>query len=227
MCSGPHANTRATRDSAPRLLPGLAPLAGDYDGFICDLWGVIHNGFAPYPGVVACLERLRDLNKHVVLLSNAPRRAAPIARQMTGMGLDPALYDHVHSSGEHVHGELASRQDPWIAGLGCACLHIGPERDSSIFEGLDLDLVADVAAADFVLNTGPWADDETVADYERPLEAARARSLPMICANPDREVIRGAHRIVCAGALAARYEELGGEVRYFGKPYPDVYRRCF
>jgi ribonucleotide monophosphatase NagD (HAD superfamily) len=49
----------------------------------------------------------------------------------------------------------------------------------------------------------------------------------MICANPDHEVIRGERRLICAGALAARYEELGGTVRYYGKPYPEVYRRCF
>jgi HAD superfamily hydrolase (TIGR01459 family) len=223
----PESEDAGRQKPEPLRLPGLAELAPRYDGFILDLWGVIHNGVAPYPGVADCLSRLRAQRKHVVLLSNAPRRAAPIVRQMTEMGLARHLYDHVHSSGEHVHAELASRRDPWIARLGRACYHIGPERDHSVYEGLDLDLVGDVEAADFVLDTGPWRDDATVADYEDVLVRAGRRALPMICANPDHEVIRGEHRMICAGALAERYEQLGGSVRYYGKPYPEVYRRCF
>ena len=31
-------------------LPGIGPLARRYDGFILDLWGVVHDGIAPIPG---------------------------------------------------------------------------------------------------------------------------------------------------------------------------------
>jgi ribonucleotide monophosphatase NagD (HAD superfamily) len=40
-------------------------------------------------------------------------------------------------------------------------------------------------------------------------------------------VIRGDKREICAGAIARAYEDLGGEVRYHGKPYPGVYEDCF
>jgi HAD superfamily hydrolase (TIGR01459 family) len=205
----------------------MSALAADYEGFILDLWGVVHDGVTAYPGVADCLSRLRGAGKRIVLLSNAPRRVGPIARAMAEMGIDPTLYDHIVSSGEEVHQELRTRRDPWYAALGPACYHIGPERDRSIRNGLELDCVDAVEAADFVLNTGPSEDDETVVDYEDVLMAAARRSLPMVCANPDVEVIRGGRRIICAGALAARYEELGGEVRYHGKPYPSVYHHCF
>jgi HAD superfamily hydrolase (TIGR01459 family) len=96
-----------------------------------------------------------------------------------------------------------------------------------MFEGLDLKRVAQVDDAEFIMNTGPWRDEEKVSDYEDLLQAALKRSLPMVCVNPDLEVIRGGVRIICAGALAKRYEEIGGEVRYQGKPYPEIYGNCF
>ena len=50
--------------------------------------------------------------------------------------------------------------------------------------------------------------------------------MPMICANPDIVIHRGETLIYCAGALARRYEELGGAVVYAGKPYPPIYDRA-
>src|SRR5262245_18199668 len=45
----------------------------------------------------------------------------------------------------------------------------------------------------------------------------------MVCANPDLVVERGSKLVYCAGALADRYRELGGEVYYAGKPYRPLY----
>ena len=48
----------------------------------------------------------------------------------------------------------------------------------------------------------------------------------MICTNPDLIVQRGSTKVYCAGTLAAIFEELGGKVVYFGKPYPEIYNFC-
>ncbi|MBF0333987.1 MAG: TIGR01459 family HAD-type hydrolase [Alphaproteobacteria bacterium] len=206
------------------ILDGLRAIAGRYDGFILDLWGVIHDGATAYPGAADTLAALRAAGKRVVLLSNAPRRAAPLVEGMRAMGIPRDLYDSVLSSGEVVHDELIARTDPWFAALGPRCLHIGPERDRNVLEGVAAELVDHPALADWVLNTGPVSLDETVADYEAPLAACAARGLPMVCANPDIEVIREGRRLTCAGALAKRYQALGGEVGWRGKPDPAVYR---
>lgn len=208
-----------------RHLDGLAPLAARYDGFVLDLWGVIHDGVTPYAGAVDCLLHLRREGRRVVLLSNAPRRAEATQAQLRAMGIPDGLYTGIMTSGEATHLALRDRTDPWYAALGRRVFHLGPERDRNVLDGLGLTLSDTAAGADFVLNTGP--DDHRnptdVAAFEDTLQGCAAHRLAMICANPDLEVIRGGVRVICAGALARRYVEIGGEVRSLGKPDPAIY----
>jgi HAD superfamily hydrolase (TIGR01459 family) len=209
-----------------RLIDGMRALAPDYDGFILDLWGVVHDGTAPFPGVLDCMGRLIDGGKRVVLLSNAPRRSDDVVRRIAAIGVPEGLYHGVMSSGEEAWQHLARRDDPFYAALGRRCLHIGSERDLEIREGLGLEFVETPAEADFILNTGPagWAD--TIADYAPVLGAACARDLAMVCANPDLVVIHNGRPALCAGALAEHYERIGGRVRWHGKPHASVYDSC-
>ena len=208
-----------------KRLPGLAPLAPAYDGFILDLWGVVHDGVQPYPGVHDCLERLRAAGKRVVMLSNAPRRAGPVRRQLLRMGIEETLYDGVMTSGEATHLLLRDRPDDWSAALGRRVFHLGPDRDRNVLAGLDLELTETPEDATCVLNTGPDdhlnPTDPTV--FDPALQTCAGRRLPMICANPDLEVIRGGVRVLCAGTFAQRYASLGGDVRSIGKPDPLIY----
>ena len=208
------------------LISGLRELAPHYDGFILDLWGVIHDGLAPLPGAIDCLQSLIDAGRRIVLLSNAPRRADDVVRRITAVGVPVGLYHDVMSSGEEAWQHLKRREDPFYAALGRRCLHIGSERDLEIREGLGLDYVDAPADAQFVLNTGPAGWDDRIEDYEPILREALARGLPMVCANPDLVVQRGSTLHLCAGALAKWYEEAGGRVRWHGKPFRLVYDSC-
>ncbi len=214
-----------------RLYDGMRELAPRYDGFILDLWGVVHDGTAPFPGVLDCMARLLAEGKRLVLLSNAPRRSDDVVRRIARIGVPENLYHGVMSSGEEAWQHLARRgpgagPDPFYAVLGRRCLHIGSERDLEMREGLDLDFVATPEAADFILNTGPAEWEDTIEDYAPLLMAARERGLPMVCANPDLVVIHNGKPALCAGALAEHYESIGGRVRWHGKPYPSVYDSC-
>lgn len=206
----------------PRPIGGLSEVAGRFDGFILDLWGVIHDGQQAYPPAPATLRALRDAGKKTLLLSNAPRRAHALVASMTAMGIDRDTYGEVLSSGEATRLALISRDDPFFAALGMRAYHLGPERDRSVFEGTGLEIV-DMDAATCVVNTGPVDLDDPVEVYDPVIAAARRRDLPMVCANPDLVVIRAGKPVVCAGAIAARYEAIGGRVAYRGKPDPAVY----
>ncbi len=208
------------------LIAGLRELAPRYDGFILDLWGVIHDGVSPIPGAIDCLRSLIGKGKRIALLSNAPRRADDVVRRITALGVPSGLYHHVMSSGEEAWQYLRRRDDPFYAALGRRCLHIGSERDLEIREGLDLAYVEAAEEAQFILNTGPAGWDDRIEDYEPLLRQAIGRDLPMVCANPDLVVMRGSTLHLCAGALAKWYEEAGGRVRWHGKPFRSVYDSC-
>src|SRR5215471_1405944 len=138
---------------AIELISRLRVLAPRYDGFILDLWGVIHNGAAPVPGALDCLRSLTAHDKRIVLLSNAPRRSDDVVRRITRIGVPAGLYHGVMSSGEEAWQHLHRHDEPFYAALGRRCLHIGSERDLEIREGLDLEFVETPEAADFILNT--------------------------------------------------------------------------
>jgi HAD superfamily hydrolase (TIGR01459 family) len=207
-------------------LSGFAPLADRYDGFVLDLWGVIHDGVNAFPHAVETLGRLRDAGKRTLLLSNVPRPNDAVETMMRRMGIVDALYTGILTSGEAVRRALIDPPDLWWTELGTKVFHLGPDRDKPVLQGLPLQVVATPAEADFVLNTGPddHRNPSDMAEFEPTLvECARYR-LKMICANPDLEVIRGGVRVLCAGALAVRYRWLGGDVRSLGKPDPAIYQ---
>ena len=209
--------------SAIAHYPRLSALADRFDALILDLWGVAIDGEGPYPGAIECLAALADAGKTVLFLSNAPRRARRVAKRLARIGIPPALYAGIVSSGEAARAAI---ENGGVPGLGRAWYHLGPDRDAGLLEGLDYE-PAPIERAEFVLATGLCRDDDTVEAHMRELEAALYRRLPMICANPDREVVRrGGRRALCAGALAEAYAERGGAVHYFGKPWPAVYDAC-
>lgn len=210
------------------IIEGVSTLAPRYDAMILDLWGLIHDGVAPYPGVPECLDHLRGSGTRILLLSNAPRPSDKVVERLREMGLHDDRYERVITSGDITRDALTRRYDDWHAALGNRCLHIGPERDWGLVEGLEFELVDHVDSADFLLNTGLFDDEaEGLADYADRLEKAAERNLPMVCANPDLTVMRGEKMVLCAGSLAKAYEELGGDVRYHGKPHMRPYEFCF
>ena len=210
----------------PVALSGVEPLAETFDGFIVDVWGVLHDGLRLYPGVADALDRLAGLGKSVVFLTNAPRRSGDVARMLERLGLPERHRRNIVASGESVHAALARRDDPFHAALGRRCLVLGETIENDILTGLDLERVRTFEDADFIVNIGPWRRGAALADYEEDLARAAGLELPMICANPDLSVMQGGSEMLCAGALAVRYESLGGGVAWHGKPHPAIYKLC-
>jgi len=203
----------------PRAIAGLSEIADGYRALLCDVWGVIHNGVAARKPAVEALKTFRDRGGVVLLISNAPRPGRDVDRQLVGFGVDLACRDGIITSGDAARAELAKRP-------GARVYHLGPDWDHFIYEGLDVTLTG-LDEAELISCVG-LVDDrtETVADYEGLLSDMAARHLPMLCANPDLVVERGDQLVPCAGALAARYRELGGEAVIVGKPHAPIYREA-
>ncbi|HVO17015.1 MAG TPA: TIGR01459 family HAD-type hydrolase [Alphaproteobacteria bacterium] len=221
-----HRQSSSPRDSRRRTVPivtGIAGLAPTYDGFILDLWGTVHDGITPLPGALDALERLHKLGKRVLLLSNAPRRNYAVLDLIRKVGVPDGLYDAILSSGEAAYLALRDRRDPWHARLGRRCFLLGPANDASAMEDLDLDRATALADADFILGIGAFRRGDTLDMYDDFIAEAARHRLPMICANPDLVVLRGPVLELCAGGIAARYEVVGGDVYYHGKPHAPIY----
>jgi HAD superfamily hydrolase (TIGR01459 family) len=202
--------------SLPHIIERFAPLAPHYDVLLCDVWGVVHNGVAAFTAAGEALERFRAGGGTVVLITNAPRPGAAVQRILDQFGVPQDAYDAITTSGDVTRGIVGSRP-------GESVFHLGPSRDRPIFAGLDVTF-APLETADYVVCSGLFDDTtETPENYHELLAAMRARSLFMVCANPDIVVERGEALVYCAGALADAYAELGGQVLYCGKPHAPIY----
>jgi HAD superfamily hydrolase (TIGR01459 family) len=208
------------------VIRGVRELADDYDALIVDLWGVIHGGVEPYPGVLETLAELRAAGRPVGLLSNAPRRSRMVARRLAEIGVPADAYDRLVTSGEAAHDALAARSGVH-ADLGRHYFYVGPHWDTDLAEGLDYRRVDTVEAADFLLTVGLFDEADPLTAYDPLFDTARGRGLVMLCANPDLVVHRQSGvTSPCAGLLAQHYEGAGGRVIYHGKPDPAVFHRC-
>jgi HAD superfamily hydrolase (TIGR01459 family) len=210
------------------VIRGLREIASGYDALIVDLWGVIHGGTAPYPGVLETLGALRAADRPVGLLSNAPRRAATAARRLTEIGVPPDAYDVLMTSGEAAHEALAARDTPEHAALGRRFFFVGPAWDGDLVADLDYQPAKAVEKADFMLCVGLFDEADPLCHYDELFGAARDRGHPMLCVNPDLVVHRQSGvTSPCAGLLAKHYRErFDGRVIYHGKPDPKIFWRC-
>lgn len=201
------------------LTDHFALLAPRYDAVLCDVWGVVHNGVAAFAEACEALMRFRARGGTVILVSNAPRPGHIIVKQLDRLGVPRAAYDAIVTSGDVAQHYMAARP-------GAAIYHLGPGRDLSNFAEADVRL-GSLDEAEYIVCTGLFNDEtETPEDYRALLEKARERRLFMVCANPDLVVERGEQLVYCAGALADRYRELGGEVLYAGKPHRPIYEEA-
>ena len=199
----------------PPMTASLDEIAGRYSALLCDVWGVMHNGIRAFDEASDALIRARKNGLAVVLITNAPRPFPQVEAQLAALGVPAEAYDRVVTSGDVTRDLIAegSRR----------VFHIGPDRDLSIFDGLEVDLCEEPEAASVVC-TGLVDDEtETPDDYGDLLRRLRARNLPFICANPDIVVERGDRLIWCAGALARDFSQLGGRTLISGKPHRPIY----
>lgn len=201
---------------SPEIIASLEDVSKAYSAILCDVWGVVHNGESPFPVAASALARAREAGIPVVLITNSPRRRADVVAQMNAIGVPPSAYDRVVTSGDVTRDLIAEGPRK--------VFHIGADRDLTLYDGLDVELVEEFEASGIVC-TGLFDDEvEKPDDYTELLQRLRARNLPFICANPDIVVERGERIIWCAGALARDYAQLGGRTLIAGKPYAPIYK---
>ena len=194
---------------------GIKSIFNRYDLFFIDLWGVVHNGIELYGNSIDVLDNLAEAKKDFVLLTNAPRPNATVINFLKKIGLKK-YFENVFTSGEAAHKYLVNE-------LGKKnFFHIGPPRDFDLFKNIKNNNVSKIEDSDYLLCTGLFEEQGEDLNYYKELLKEHINK-KMICTNPDLIVDRGEKREYCAGSVAKSFEEIKGEVIYFGKPHPPVY----
>jgi len=202
-----------------RFVERLRDLVDGVEVILSDIWGVVHNGIEAFPEACAALHTYRRQGGTVILITNAPRPADSVQRQLRKLGVADDTYDAIVSSGDLTRDFVADHP-------GKKMFWIGMERHNAVHRGLD-PVIAPLEEADYIVCTGLYDDEtETAEDYRGMMLKARERKLTLVCANPDIVVERGDRLIYCAGAIAELYRELGGEVIFYGKPHRPIYERA-
>jgi HAD superfamily hydrolase (TIGR01459 family) len=205
---------------------GLSQLAERYDLFLVDQWGVLHDGQNPFPGVRACLRRLMEIGKQVVILSNSGKPAPSNMKRLAEMGIEEAAYTELVTSGDVVRDLIARRDRLPYSALGSRCLFWGSEGGEVLLKGMQLQRTDAVSDADFILLAGV-TDFHPLSHYERSLRLAVKRRIPLVCANPDVVRFSKGELRFSAGEVARLYQDMGGTVHFVGKPHPAIYDYCF
>ena len=197
---------------------GLSSIVDDYQLFYVDLWGVVHNGIHLHKEAIKVLNEITKRNKDYILLTNAPRPNNAVKTFLEKLGMDKQIREHVFTSGEAALNYLKKNLSENLF------YHIGPPRDFDLFKDFNKKKSESVEQCDYILCTGLFEDhDKDLEYYKNLLEKSIKKK--MICTNPDLIVDKGSQRELCAGSVAMVFEKMGGEVIYFGKPYPEVYNQ--
>jgi ribonucleotide monophosphatase NagD (HAD superfamily) len=120
----------ATTADRPKLVQGIRDIVNDYDLFLLDMWGVMHDGSRPYDGVLDVVSKLvKDYNKRLVILSNSSKRQDHSIKMLRKLGFDPQDFEKIITSGEVAYQMLQGKGEwlrfcqPWeplsVALVGC------------------------------------------------------------------------------------------------------------
>ncbi len=198
------------------ILTGIAGMSEHRKAWLCDVWGVLHDGMTAFEPALQACRTFRERGGEAILISNSPQRSAAVIKHLYSLGVREDCFDALVTSGDVTRTFVEAHS-------GEPVFHLGPERDKGFFDGLHVNF-APAGAATLVVCTGFFDENHEVAeDYDGMLAVFAARGVPMICANPDLVVERGNRLLPCAGALAVRYAALGQTVIQAGKPYPPIY----
>tara|TARA_B100001057_G_scaffold30599_1_gene27906 strand:- start:1144 stop:1962 length:819 start_codon:yes stop_codon:yes gene_type:complete len=197
---------------------GLSSIVDNYNLFYIDLWGVVHNGVNLYQSAIDTLKEISKKKKDYVLLTNAPRPNSTVKNFLKKMGMDKEISDNVFTSGEAALNYLNKNY------FDEKFYHVGPPRDFDLFKSFEKMKLNNIENSEYIICTGLFDEHDNDLNYYKKL-FEKSLKKKMICTNPDLIVDRGDTRELCAGSVAMVFEKMGGEVIYFGKPYPEVYNQ--
>jgi len=201
----------------------LEELADQFDAFFIDQFGVLMDAFGPYPFAIDAIKRLSEYNKPIVLISNSGKRATKNCDRLERLGFDLNLFTAVITSGEVAYWTIKNKFKNERFIIPKLYL-ISRDKDTSPINGLSCETAKNTNEADYLIIAGSESDRRPLNYYISLLEPMAKKGVPAFCTNPDMTMLTPNGTSFGAGLIAKEYEEMGGTVTWFGKPYPLIYK---
>ena len=196
----------------------------DYDNFIIDQWGVMHDGTFGYEHAFDAINFLKNSNKNLFIISNSSKRSKSSIDKLPKLGFDKSSFINTVTSGEMIWQLLKEKYSDLNFKNNCFHIYDETKEDGLNFrDGLNLNFVEKVQEADLILACTPFEKLQPI-DYIPLLEIAYKKEITMYCANPDFETVdSNSNNVFCMGAIAEIYKKMGGNVVIKGKPDISIY----
>lgn len=213
-----------------KIIQSISDIISQYDVFILDQWGVMHDGKIGYSHAINCINYLKSQNKKLVIISNSSKRKKTSMNRLPVLGFNSDSFDELITSGEMIWQEISKSLDKYGSNLK-KCFHMFENEDGDgekFVNGLhNIEIVNNIEEADFILGCTPYKNYQPI-DYIPLLNQAYEKNLVMFCANPDFETVEKIEgkNVYCMGTIAQLYEDMGGNVVILGKPSLEIYNKA-
>jgi HAD superfamily hydrolase (TIGR01459 family) len=205
-------------------IAGLSEVIERYKVLLIDAYGVIHDGQNVFASVNDALRQARAAGRKVVVVTNSPQRTAGMVFRLRSVGVDDGNYDHIASSGELTWRDLEQRNG----------MNGSLPRVHFILQGSGLRWLSDVrnpmvegmADADIIIAAGMphgTPEEALASPLIAALAEAQSRNVPMLVADSDETYPEDGRVRLGPGWIARHYENLGGRVIEYGKPFDPIY----
>lgn len=139
----------------------LKEIYQDYEAFILDQWGVMHDGVNALPFAIKCVDKLFKNKKKLFIISNSSKRNFSTLLNLNKIGFEKNNFSGLMTSGEMIWQYLSSKKIDKVKKTSNACFHIYDETKEdgkSYLDGLEkFNFVKNIEDADFILGCTPFS----------------------------------------------------------------------
>jgi len=206
----------------------LNKLINEYEIFLIDQWGVLHNGVKKFIAAEKFLNVLKMKNKKIILISNTSQtKESLINETLIPLRFNPKNFYKIISSGEVIKKIIFSDTSnyDYIKKIikRKKCLIISNKNDFKNIKIFNL-ISSNKKNAKFIfaMSIEPVFSKSKIKNLANSLVKLK---IPMICTNPDKKVYDGKFKKLSfqVGELAYQFSILGGKVIYIGKPEKIIF----
>ena len=85
-----------------KKIKSIEEIINDYDNFIIDQWGVMHDGNNGYHHAQNTIDYLEKKNKNLIIISNSSKRKKSSLEKLPKLGFKKKSFNEVITSGEMI-----------------------------------------------------------------------------------------------------------------------------